>query len=241
MPREEVSVKQRDRNHAFQFEALELSRMDHAGSNQPDGAAGDEVDEHGQGQGRQDDDQIVASEVAAAAEPPLARSPPAPSGNRTANCSVRDGDIANASVIVESGFAGGRGRVTVYATYHDIEAVRQGRRDYSSCALSNDLTACSGSATQAQGTFADVGLLAPLGLDSFDYKAESHRFVPPDGATSNFAPPTYLRRPARRWTGGPLADLDIRDRAWACTKLVSTDNRSVTQIAPSSAYFVTDS
>ncbi|MCY3701483.1 MAG: hypothetical protein OXG16_02230 [Rhodospirillales bacterium] len=42
--------------------------MDHAGSDQRHGAASEEVDEHGQGQGRQGDDQIIASEMADAFE-----------------------------------------------------------------------------------------------------------------------------------------------------------------------------
>ena len=40
----EISVEQRDGDHALQFETFELARMDHAGSDQPDGGTGDQVE-----------------------------------------------------------------------------------------------------------------------------------------------------------------------------------------------------
>ena len=161
-------------------------------------------------------------------------------GYRPADGSVRDGDIANASLIVGGAFAGGRGHVTAYATYRDVQAVRQGSRDYSSCALSNDLTACAGSATQAKGTFSDFGILALHGQDSFDYTVAGDQFVPREGATYNYGPSNYFQRPDKRWTAGLLADFDVHDRAQAYTELMFMDNRSVAQIAPSGAFFVTD-
>ncbi len=161
-------------------------------------------------------------------------------GYQTADGPVRDGDIAHASLIAGTGFAGGRGNMTVYATYRDIEAVLQGDRDYSSCALSNDLTECFGSATQPQGTFSDFGLLTPQGLEGFDYKVEGDQFVPREGTTFNYGPPNHFQRPDRRWTAGLLASYDIRDSAQAYAELMFMDNRSLAQIAPSGAFFVTD-
>ena len=161
-------------------------------------------------------------------------------GYDAADDSVRDGEISTASLVVGRGLAGGRGNVTVYATYRDIAPVFQGDRDYSSCALSNDLTECFGSATQPQGTFSDFGLLAAEGLEGFDYKVEGDRFVPREGTTYNYGPPNYFQRPDRQWTAGLLAGFDFRDRARAYTELMFMDNRSLAQIAPSGAFFVTD-
>lgn len=161
-------------------------------------------------------------------------------GYQTADGSIRDGDISNASLVAGTGFGGGRGNVTVYATYRDIEAVLQGDRDYSSCALSSDLTMCSGSATQPQGTFSDFGLLKAQDLDGFDYKVERDQFVPRDGTTFNYGPPNYFQRPDERWTAGLLATYDLPDRAEAYAEVMLMDDRSVAQIAPSGAFFVTD-
>ncbi len=116
----------------------------------------------------------------------------------------------------------------------------QADRDYSSCALSSDLTGCSGSATQPQGTFSDFGLLRSQGLESFDYKVEGDRFVPRQGTLFNYAPSNYFQRPNRRWTAGLFAHYDLHDQVEAYTEFMFMDNSSVAQIAPSGAFFVTD-
>ena len=99
-------------------------------------------------------------------------------GYSAADGSAWDGDISNASLVMGKNL-GRRGNVTVYGTYRNIAAVFHGDRDYSSCDLVKGLTACGGSATQPQGTFSDFGALGSRGLESFDYKVEGHRFVPP--------------------------------------------------------------
>ena len=162
-------------------------------------------------------------------------------GYDVADGSVWDGAISNFSLTWGDNLAGGRGNITVYGTYRDIEAVTQGARDYSACDLSNNLTECSGSATQPQGTFSDFGVLSAAGLEGFDYKVEGDRFVPREGTLYNYGPPNYFQRPDERWTAGVLARYEFRERVEAYTELMFMDDRSVAQIAPSGAFFVTDS
>ena len=162
-------------------------------------------------------------------------------GYETADGSAWDGAISTVSLLMGRDLDAGRGNVTVYGTWRDIDAVRQGSRDYSSCALSNDLASCSGSATQPQGTFSDFGVLGTQGLEGFDYKVEGDRFVPRQGTTYNYGPSNYFQRPDKRWTAGALARYDLHDRMEAYTELMLMDDRSVAQIAPSGAFFVTDS
>ena len=161
-------------------------------------------------------------------------------GYDVADDSVWDGAISNFSLTWGENLAGGRGNITVYGTYRDIKAVKQGARDYSSCDLSNDLSECSGSATQPQGTFSDFGVLSAQGLESFDYKVEGDRFVPREGTLYNYGPPNYFQRPDERWTAGLLARYEFNERVEAYTELMFMDDRSVAQIAPSGAFFVTD-
>ena len=161
-------------------------------------------------------------------------------GYDVADGSVWDGAISNFSLTWGENLAGGRGNITVYGTYRDIEAVTQGARDYSACGLSNDLTECMGSATQPQGTFSDFGVLSAMGLEGFDYKVEGDRFVPREGTLYNYGPPNYFQRPDERWTAGVLARYEFHERAEAYTELMFMDDRSVAQIAPSGAFFVTD-
>ncbi len=153
--------------------------------------------------------------------------------------STWDGDISNVSLVMGKNL-GRRGNVTVYGTYRNIAAVLQGDRDYSSCDLVQGLTACGGSSTTPQGTFSDFGVLGSRGLESFDYKVEGHRFVPREGSLYNYAPMNYFQRPDRRWTAGLFAHYDVHDKVEAYTEFMFMDDRSVAQIAPSGAFFVTN-
>ena len=161
-------------------------------------------------------------------------------GYDAADGSVWDGAVSNFSLIWGENLAAGRGNITVYGTYRDIEAVTQGDRDYSGCDLSNDLSECSGSATQPQGTFSDFGVLSARGQQGFDYKVEGDRFVPREGTLYNYGPPNYFQRPDERWTAGVLARYEWHELAESYTELMFMDDRSVAQIAPSGAFFVTD-
>ena len=160
-------------------------------------------------------------------------------GYSAADGSAWDGGISNASLVMGKKL-GRRGNVTVYGTYRNIASVFHGDRDYSSCALVKSVTTCGGSATQPQGTFSDFGALGSRGLESFDYKVEGHQFVPREGTLYNYAPTNYLQRPDQRWTAGLFAHYDVHDKVEAYAEFMFMDDRSVAQIAPSGAFFVTD-
>ena len=160
-------------------------------------------------------------------------------GYDVADGSTWDGDISNVALVMGKNF-GAHGNVTVYGTYRNIAAVFQGDRDYSSCGLIEGLTACGGSSTTPQGTFRDFGVLSSRGLESFDYKVEGHQFVPREGTLYNHTPTTYFQRPDRRWTAGLFAHYDVHDKVEAFTEFMFMDDRSVAQVAPSGAFFVTD-
>lgn len=84
---------------------------------------------------------------------------------------VNDGATHNVSLMLGIDDAAGRGNLTAYATYRDIEAVTQSQRDYSACALQGGTTDlaeeffgvrgfyCGGSSTTPEGRFTDFGLL----------------------------------------------------------------------------------
>lgn len=144
-----------------------------------------------------------------------------------------DGDINNASLVIGGNFADGRGNVTGYATYRRVAAVRQSERDYSSCALSNDVTTCFGSGTIPEGRVTDFA-------GGFDFKVAGDQFVPRDGTTFNYGPLNYFQRPDTRYTFGTFAHFDINDHAKVYTELMFMDDRTVSQIAPSGAFFVTN-
>ncbi len=153
-------------------------------------------------------------------------------GYPAADYTVTDGDMAYMSLIIGGNFDNGRGNVTAYATYRDIEPVLQSNRDYSSCALSDDTTTCFGSGTIPQGRFTDFG--------DIDFIAQGDQFVPYSGETFNFGPLNYFQRPDEQYAFGAFAHYDLADRVTLYAELGFMDDRSVSQIAPSGAFFVTD-
>jgi outer membrane receptor protein involved in Fe transport len=158
-------------------------------------------------------------------------------GFPAADGSETDGDTSDISFIIGGNIEGGRGNVTAYATYRDIDPVLQADRDYSSCALSNDTTTCFGSATLPSGTFSDFGVLGPNG---FDYTVQGDQFVPRNNLTYNYGPLNYYQRPDERYTLGAFAHYDVNEHVEAYTELMFMDDRSVSQIAPSGAFFITN-
>lgn len=145
-----------------------------------------------------------------------------------------DGDINNFSLIIGGNLEGGRGNVTAYATYRDVKGVTQAARDYSACALSTDATACAGSGTSPKGTFSDFGSLD----EPYDFRVEGNEFVSPSDVY-NYGPLNYWQRPDERVTAGAFAHYDITDTLEVYSELMFMDDRSISQIAPSGAFFVT--
>ena len=151
--------------------------------------------------------------------------------------SVSDGDSSYISLLLGGNFADGRGNATAYATYRDIEPVWQGARDYSACALNDNADGCFGSSTIPQGRFTNFGVGGPF----VDYIVSGNEFVPRQGETFNYGPLNFYQRPDEQWTYGAFTRYAISDQVEAYMELMFMDDRSVSQIAPSGAFFVTQS
>ena len=156
-------------------------------------------------------------------------------GYPVADGSNTDGDIQDMSLILGGNFDNGRGNVTMYATYRDVEAVTQAERDYSGCAHNADSTACQGSTTLPQGRITDFGT-----AQGFDYIVGGDQFIQRNGETYNYGPLNYFQRPDERYTAGAFGHYEINEHADVYSELMFMDDRSVSQIAPSGAFFVTN-
>lgn len=159
--------------------------------------------------------------------------------------SESDGNADDISVLLGVNTADGRGNISAFASYRDIEAVTQSERDYSACALGGgpDAFTCGGSSTIPRGRFTDLGALTGVGPGSFDYVVDGNQFVPRAGHPDrlyNFAPLNFYQRPDKRRTLGAFGHYKLNEKAELYTELSFMDNRSVAQIAPSGAFFVTD-
>ncbi len=147
--------------------------------------------------------------------------------------SKTDGDTNDFSLIVGGNFDNGRGNITAYAGYREIDPVRQSERDYSACAMNPTATACFGSGTSAEGTFVVPRTGAPADV----YYVDGDQFVP-GNKTYNYGPLNYYQRPDERYTGGAFAHYDINEHVEAYTELSFMDNRTRAQIAPSGSFFL---
>ncbi len=154
-----------------------------------------------------------------------------------ADDSRSDGEVTQLSFVI-GGEIGDRGHATAYYTWRDVNAVRQSERDYSSCALDNNATSCWGSSTIPEGRVTNFNNANTIG---FDYKVDGSQFVPRAGTLFNYGPLNYFQRPDTRHSFGSFANFDISDSQNIYTELMFKDDHTVSQIAPSGAFFVTSS
>ncbi len=151
--------------------------------------------------------------------------------------STADGGTYDLSLALGAAFDDGRGHVMAYATYRQLDAVLQGRRDYSACALTaqsvaqvnttpSRLYSCGGSGTSANGTFF-------TNLAGGTFQVGPNRTFIPGSTPFNFAPYNYFQRPDERYTAGAFADYEINEALHPFLEAMFMDDRSVAQIAPS--------
>lgn len=157
---------------------------------------------------------------------------PAPSGNTS------DGEMDDLSLIIGANTGDGRGNVTAYATYRKIEPVWAGDRDYSACALSDDVTECLGSPFIAEGLVTDLSDFG--GPGGFDYMVQGNEFVPWDYRTFNYGASNYQQAPDKRYTLGSFGHYEINEHVEAYTELMYMNDKSTRQIAPTAAAFNTN-
>ena len=146
--------------------------------------------------------------------------------------SVADGGTYDATVAFGASFDDGRGHVTAYAGYRNINPVLQGRRDYSACALATAGANfnCGGSSTSPSGRF-----LTNLG----SFQPTADRQLVPGFALYNFAPLNYYQRPDERYTAGLFAEYEVTPGVTPYLEFMFMDDRTVAQIAPSGDFFNT--
>jgi len=162
-----------------------------------------------------------------------------PTGNNA------NGGAADFTLMMGAGFDDGRGHVTAYIGYRDIEAVLQATRDYSNCALTARTTAavaagpgaggvtdftCGGSATSANGT---------LFTNTQTLQIGPNRTFIPSFTPYNFGPLNHYQRPDERYVGGVFAHYEISPALKPYMEFMFMDDRTIAQIAPSGNFGAT--
>ncbi|WP_196139327.1 TonB-dependent siderophore receptor [Aliikangiella sp. G2MR2-5] len=157
------------------------------------------------------------------------------SGFETASGSITDGHTNDFSILLGANSANGKGNVTAYATIRDIDSITQDSRDYSSCALDLDGTdlVCAGSSTIPNTRVTDFA-------GGFDFQVDGTDFVP-FNSLYNYGPLNHFQRPDQRRTAGAFAHYEMTNDMEIYGEFNFMDDRSNAQIAPSGAFFVTNS
>lgn len=170
-----------------------------------------------------------------------------------------DGAVKTASATFGTSLGDGRGHITAYATWRQVNAVTQGDRDYSYCGYSAETTSgspyytCGGSSTSAFGRFrrtTNIGLgstpvYSPTGT-SYTGNSTARLATGGFGTYSsardgyNFNPTNYFQRPDTRYTAGMFANYDVADFFKPYMEFMFMDDHTKAQIAASGAFYGTD-
>ena len=159
----------------------------------------------------------------------------ADSGFEQAPDSVFDGRGHDLNITFGVNTVDGRGNITGYLGYRETNALTQSERDFSACALNSGGggDTCAGSATLPTGLFTPFD-------DTFYYTVAGNEFVPWDFTLYNYGPPNHFQRPDERYTAGLFGHYKVNERLEGYVEFQFMDDRTNAQIAPSGAFFVTD-
>ncbi len=144
--------------------------------------------------------------------------------------SVWNGGQAEATMVFGANASNGKGNITAYAGYRNVNPILEGDRDYSSCTLNSGASftaaGCGGSGTAFPARVGSyvVDVTNPAG----------NTFRPRDGTRDlyNFGPLNYYQRPDKRYMMGAFAHYEITPWAEAYTDAMFMDDVSKYQIAP---------
>jgi hypothetical protein len=120
-----------------------------------------------------------------------------------------------------------------YLTWRENEEMRQGERDYSSCALNAAGTECGGSATSPEPSF----FVFPL-AGGWAHLAPDGSWQPGQAPLYNYAPINHYQRPEERWTFGGALSYEFGPAFAPYLETMFTNYETSVQIAESGTFFV---
>jgi outer membrane receptor protein involved in Fe transport len=146
-----------------------------------------------------------------------------------------DGVTQDFSMTLGGNFAGGKGNATVYFEYRHSNAVLQGSRDFSACALDSTATGfvCAGSSTSYPGRFFDPNTGKSWTIA--DAAGNVRPYVTPNDLF-NFNPYNYYQVPDERYLANFFAHYDAFPNVRVYTEFDFMDAKTVLQIAPSGSF-----
>ncbi|WP_226663144.1 TonB-dependent receptor domain-containing protein [Microbulbifer aggregans] len=157
------------------------------------------------------------------------------------------GESYNLDVMFGTAFAEGRGHVVGWTTYRENEALFQGERDYSSCALGHNAAGefCGGSGTADPANFSlgaadswtDAEALAWADNDdNVWYNSDGNGGFTPGTNLYNYAPINYYQRPDERYTAGGMVKFEVNEHFTPYAEAMYLQRTSSVQIAESGTF-----
>jgi len=161
-----------------------------------------------------------------------------PSQFKLPDDNVDDGWSKEITAIMGVNTDDGRGNLTAWFGYRSNDAVMQGNRDYSACAIGKSSATgftCGGSATSYPGYF--------FTADGSEYTLDSatgNTFrAYTDDDLYNYGPLNYYQRPDTRYSVGFNGHYQVNDYLEAYGQFMFMDYESIAQIAPTGNFFST--
>jgi outer membrane receptor protein involved in Fe transport len=174
------------------------------------------------------------------------------------------GGTADATLIMGMNSDNGKGNITAYVGYRDIQSVGGSQVDYANCTLHGDYTSklsCGGSSNYNRWISFDTlvgdgqNVIAPSGAsvhvsggldgvpgDFFETgtgAAGSGTFAPYTGASSqkyNFGNPAYVQQPSTRYTAGFSGHYEVSKMFDVYTDFMFDDTSGRTLLSPSAVF-----
>jgi len=167
------------------------------------------------------------------------------------------GQSGDATLLVGSNTADGKGNITAYLSYRNVQPVLQSKRDFSACSISvvkhKNLHKCAGSANKNLWVSLDAYYAYYGGDPTANYLLYQQGngadgnfgtvgggfFVPFTGGGDqryNYGAKNYIQRPDERYTGGFFGHYEVSKAFDVYSSMMFADDHTLAQIAPSGAF-----
>lgn len=169
-------------------------------------------------------------------------------GYKLAPNSVLDGATVDTTMVMGVNSADGKGNITAYFGYHNVQGVLASKRDYGTCATSaydsnksgvRDKLRCAGSANYSL-FLPTTGPAANGPAGGYYFMEPGGKLVPFTGAGNqyyNYGPANSIQRPDTRYTAGAFAHYQVDPKLDIYANFMFTDDHSKWQAAPSALFF----
>lgn len=152
------------------------------------------------------------------------------------------GATKNLSLLLGTNTSDGKGNITVYASYRNVQPVLEKNADFASCALWSDFNSslyCGGSSNYNRWrSFDNRASANPNGTDTATdlFGGTPGVLTPFAGQYYNYGPLNYLMRNDERYTGGYFAHYKVNKALDVYSSMMFLDDHTNAQIAPSAIF-----